>query len=151
MSGTMAVIASVTARARVANAGPDGRQQEPSVHICLIGFLGFQSAQKKTSEKTRPGRDPSSHSLKQPTPSVLMSGPPAAVSHAELRFYREERPRVAALFSDTEEQDRELKRRWDVVSQHVTKMPSVSVATDDDDVSITKVSLSQPMTDVEAA
>ena len=80
-----------------------------------------------------------------------MSGPSAAVSHAELRFYREERPRVAALFSDTADQDRELKRRWDVVSQHVTKMPFVSVATDDDDVSITKVRLSQPMTDAEAA
>lgn len=78
-----------------------------------------------------------------------MSGPPAAVSHAELRFYREERPRVAALFSDRADQDRELKHRWEFVSQHVIKIPSVSVATDDDDVS--KVRLSQPMTDAEAA
>ena len=37
------------------------------------------------------------------------------------------------------------------MSQHVTKVPFVSVATDDDDVSITKVRLSQPMTDAEAA
>ena len=103
---------------------------------------------KGKKERARSERGLTPPSCKRLTLPTLMSGPPAAVSSAELRFYREERPRVAALFSNTADQDRELKRRWDVIS---TEVPTVSVATDDDDATITKVRLLQPMTDVEAA